>query len=171
MVSSIWCGFWALEVDVNASVLHCLRNADTPTGPGTSLWESSGKLSSCRYYLNWSISIESGRLEETSGTSGGLQSNLLLKAPPVTAGCSGPCPVNLWMSPKMEVLPPLCATQILMDPHASSVQSKSSFSLYWVRISHVTPCIHCFLSFYLAPLRRIWLCLLCSLPLGSWRQH
>lgn len=163
MVSSIWCGFWALKINVNASVLHCLHNTDTPTVPGFSLWESSGKLSFCRDYLNWNISIESGRLEVTSGTSGGLLSNLLLKSLLVRTGCSGSCPDNFWMSSKMEVLPPLCATQVLME--------KNIFSLYGVRISHVTPCIHCFLPFYCAPLGRTWLCLLCSLPLDSWSQH
>lgn len=57
---------------MKGSVLHHLHNTDTPTTSGTSHWESSGKLSSCKDYMKGSISKESGQLEVTSGTSGGL---------------------------------------------------------------------------------------------------
>lgn len=87
--------------------------------------------------------------------SRGFQPSPPLKAGPVRSGCSGPCPVGLWISPGMETLQILCSSVWPLP-----------FPFYLVRIAHVPVCPSCISSCY-----RVWRQLLYRLPTGSCRQQ
>lgn len=92
-----------------------------------------------------------------------LQNNFLSpkRAPshsgPSRSGCSGPLPDELWISARRQVRQPPWNTAAKSD-HAL-VQKEFLLS------GKNFPCL--FLSFSCVPMRRTWLCLLCTLPSGS----
>lgn len=88
-----------------------------------------------------------------------IQLNLLLLTEGSTkAGCSGLCPVRLWMFLRMETPQPVWVACPSLQP--SSQWKAFSYTFYrciWIWA-------HCLLSFHSTLLRGIWLC---SLPLSS----
>lgn len=116
--------------------------------PWISLWESFEKASSHGDYLSWIVSTESGGLDRTLETSGGLQ-------PPAWSTSD-----ENWLLRTLSCLllnmPLLHATCILTVKNIFYIESEY-------------PCACHFLSFCCAPIREICLYLLYSLSLGIMR--
>lgn len=84
---------------------------------------------------------------------------LILKASlKVRWGCSRPSPVKSWKSPKMETPQPLWAICLCLI----TLLSRWSFSLCSVRAFLAATCNLQYPSCCFAPLRKMWLCLLCN---------
>ena len=89
-------------------------------------------------------------------------SNSPAQARPPEAGWPGPCPGSFLISSRMESPQPLSATC------ASAWSPPQWKNVFWCveGTSCVSVCAHCFWSCHWAPLKRAWLCPLCTLPSG-----
>lgn len=87
-------------------------------------------------------------------------SNPSAQAGPATARGSGLCPDTFWRFPSMEILQPpwtTCAS-------APSLSQCRNVSWCSERTSCVSGCAHCVWFCHWAPLKKTWLCPLCTFP-------
>lgn len=117
------------------------------------------KLWSKRNY--WKSSHRIHRMVEVVWDLEVIRSNLTVQAGSPRAGCPGPCPGGIWISPRMESLQPLRAT--CQCPAACTTESVSWCS---EGTSCVSVCAHWLWSCHWALLRRACLHPLCTLLSG-----
>ena len=78
------------------------------------------------------------------GSSGYLCSNLLLKAETFRAGCSGPCTIRFWVSPRTEFPQLFCFFSSLVSIWLASFSE--SLCLHLMGAFDVPACAYCLLS-------------------------